>query len=318
MRELFALVDRIAPSPLSVLLLGETGVGKEVFAERIHARSDRADRPLLRLNCAALSESLLEAELFGYERGAFTGAVQAKPGLLETADGGTVFLDEIGDLPLALQAKLLRVLEDSLVRRVGGLESTRIDVRVVAATHRRLDQEASAAGFRRDLFYRLNGVAIEIPPLRERREEIAPLVDAFVRRAAARIGRAAPACSPEAHRALETHAWPGNLRELRNVIERAALLCGDRIEPEHLPETVLGRSAAPAPTGDDDASLEWDEPVPTLRMHREAHERDVVLDALDKSHGNQTRAAKLLGIARSTLVKRIEKYGLPRPRKDDG
>jgi DNA-binding NtrC family response regulator len=317
MRELHALVDRIATSPISVLILGETGVGKEVFAERIHRRSDRADKPLLRLNCAALSESLLEAELFGYEKGAFTGAVTSKPGLLETADGGTVFLDEIGDLPVSLQAKLLRVLEDHQVRRVGGLQPRKVDVRVISATHRDLEHGGE---FRTDLFYRLNGISIEIPPLRERRGEIAALAGAFVQRSCRRAKRSVPSLSAETVQALYAYAWPGNLRELRNTMERAALLCeGDEIKVEHLPERVLGRGSQPpaAAKPDESATAEFLRVPVTLRMSREEHERELVVQALARTNGNQTRAAELLGIARSTLVKRIEKYNLPRPRKED-
>jgi two-component system, NtrC family, response regulator AtoC len=320
MRALLELVDRIATSPISVLLLGETGVGKEVFAERIHRRSDRAGKPMLRLNCAAFTESLLEAELFGHEKGAFTGATDAKPGLLETADGGTVFLDEIGDLPASLQAKLLRVLEDSQVRRVGGLSARTIDVRIIAATHRDLESESAGGGFRKDLYFRLNGVAIDIPPLRDRPDEIAPLARAFVERAATRARRAqAPVVSPAAMAALAAYAWPGNVRELRNTMERAVLLCADcEIQPRHLPDRIGAAPAPGAPADDDGGEAEFDEPSVTLRVRRDELERDVIEDALRRANGNQTRAARLLGVARSTLVKRLEKYNLPRPRKPDG
>jgi DNA-binding NtrC family response regulator len=320
MQELQEMVDRVAASPISVLLLGETGVGKEVFAERIHERSDRAAQPLLRLNCAALSETLLEAELFGHEKGAFTGATATKPGLLETATGGTVFLDEIGDLPLALQAKLLRVLEDNQVRRVGGLQLRAIDVRIIAATHRDLEVEAAQGRFRSDLYYRLNGISLLIPPLRERKSEIEPLARTFLDRAVRRAKRPSLELPAETLRALVAYGWPGNVRELKNTIERAVLLCAsDAIGLRHLPERIL---AAPARLAD---AAETTLPPPTaafsaettLRFRMDEYDREVIVAALAECKGNQTRAARKLGIARSTLVKRIEKYGLPRPRKDD-
>ncbi len=322
MRELHALVDRVAPNPISVLLLGETGVGKEVFAQRIHDRSDRASEPMLRLNCAALSESLLEAELFGYEKGAFTGAAGAKPGLLETAHGGTVFLDEIGDLSPALQAKLLRVLEDGEVRRIGGIAARTIDVRVVAATNRDLAADSASGRFRSDLYYRLNGITIDIPPLRERTGEIIPLATAFIARACERARRPPVGLAEDAWRALVAYAWPGNVRELRNVVERAVLLCtGDTIGARHLPASLspARRPVLEPQRGDDDvgATLEFERESPTMSVDRDAMDKAALIDALERCNGNQTRAARLLGIARSTLVKRIEKYNLPRPRKDN-
>jgi DNA-binding NtrC family response regulator len=301
MQALERLVERIAVGMINVLLLGETGVGKEVFAERIHAVSPRADKPLVRLNCAALSETLLESELFGHERGAFTGAVAAKPGLLETAEGGTVFLDEIGDLPLALQAKLLRVLEARQVLRVGGLKPRPIDVRFVSATHRDLEALVGEEKFRQDLFFRLNGVTLLIPPLRERVGEIAPLARSFAARAATQSGWPAPELAPEAIAVLERHHWPGNIRELRNVVERAVLLSGGaRVELAHLPAQK---------------TTEAEPPAVGLRASRNAHDREVIVDALARCDGNQTRAAKELGISRRTLINRIEELGIARPRK---
>ena len=305
MARLEALVARVAPGNINVLLLGETGVGKEVLAERIHGRSPRAGRPLLRLHCAALSESLLESELFGHERGAFTGALKTKRGLLETADGGTVFLDEIGELPLSIQVKLLRVIEERKVLRVGGLSPLPIDVRFVAATNRNLDAEVARGAFRQDLYYRLNGISLVIPPLRERAGEIVPLALQFMRDASAQGGRAAPRLSVAAEATLRACAWPGNIRELRNVCERAVLLCpGDVIEPEHLelsPEAP--EAAAPAP------------PRPVALSPDAQRQREEIVDALARCAGNQSRAAKLLGISRKTLVARLDTFGLPRPRK---
>jgi len=310
MARLDALVARVAPGNINVLLLGETGVGKEVLAERIHKLSPRASRSLLRLHCAALSESLLESELFGHERGAFTGALKTKPGLLETADGGTVFLDEIGELPPSIQVKLLRVIEERKVLRVGGLQPLPIDVRFVAATNRNLEAEVARGAFRQDLYYRLNGISLVIPPLRERVGEIAALAEQFIREACRSSGRAVPALSPAAQALLRTRDWPGNIRELRNVCERAVLLCtGDVIEPEHLSLSApLPDVEAPPPPRAPEAALS-----PTAQR-----QRDEIVEALARCAGNQSRAAKLLGISRKTLVARLDAFGLPRPRKPTG
>jgi two-component system, NtrC family, response regulator AtoC len=308
MDALHALVDRVAKSVLSILLLGETGAGKEVLAQRIHDLSPRAARPFLKLNCAALSESLLESELFGHERGAFTGAVQAKPGLLETADTGTIFLDEVGELPLPLQAKLLRVLEDRKVLRVGALKSKDIDVRFVAATNRDLLAEVAAGRFRRDLYFRLNGITLFIPPLRERVSEIEPLALRFAAGAAKAQGRTtAPSFTMRARLALETQPWPGNVRELKNVIERTIVLT----DKEVLDESDLGLEGTPgagAPPAAERATGPLKEEIDTLEQRR-------ILDALASCGGNQTQAAKLLGISRGTLVSRLERFGVSRPRK---
>jgi transcriptional regulator with AAA-type ATPase domain len=298
------LVSLVADSTITVLLVGETGVGKEVTAEEIHRRSSRAPGPFLRLNCGSFSETLLESELFGHERGAFTGAVQAKPGLLEAARGGTVFLDEVGELPLRLQVKLLRVLEEQQVLRVGGLSPRPIDVRFVAATNRDLEREVAEGTFRRDLFFRLNGIIIQLPPLRDRPEEIMQLAEVFLGRACDRAGRPVPALPPETREALMRHAWPGNVRELRNVMERAVLLCrGSVIRTDDL---HLERSDAPQGgnvVADSETSTSDDD------------ERRRVLDALARCAGNQTQAAKLLGVSRGTLLARLDAYNLPRPRK---
>ncbi|MBX3186454.1 MAG: sigma 54-interacting transcriptional regulator [Labilithrix sp.] len=233
MQRLYALLDVIAPSPLNVVILGETGTGKEVFAEAIHNGSRRAGRPLLRINCAALSGSLLESELFGHEKGAFTGALGAKAGLFEAGDGGTVFLDEVGELPLDTQAKLLRVIERGEVIRLGSVQPKRVDVRYVAATNRDLQQQIAENRFRADLFFRLNGFSVTLPPLRKRRKEIVPLARYFLDRAAQ--GRPY-LLTREAEGALEGYPWPGNVRELKNVVERAIVLAGPpaRIDPFHL------------------------------------------------------------------------------------
>ncbi len=336
-----ANLDKVAASDMSVLLLGETGVGKEICAERIHGMSPRAAGKLLRLNCAALSETLLESELFGHERGAFTGAARTKPGLLETAEGGTVLLDEIGEMPLATQAKLLRVLEERKIQRVGGLEPIAIDVRFIAATNRDLEAEVVAGRFRQDLLFRLNTFTFHIPPLRARVEEIEPLARHFIAQASRASGKPPPALKPAALDMLLRYPWPGNIRELRNVIERAVVLAGSSpIAPQHLPgdkmtATVLPGPAARAPAMPAiDAAAEWDErktlqfeappglanasALPTrasLRDSVDEVERARIVQALEECVGNQSRAAKLLGISRGTLIKRLDRYGIPRPRK---
>ena len=317
MRRIYKLAARTAATDLSVLVLGETGVGKEVLAETIHYRSPRASQPLLRLNCAALSESLLESELFGYERGAFTGAHQTRVGLLESSNGGTVFLDEIGELPNTIQVKLLRVIEERVVRRIGSNKPKPIDVRFITATNRDLRREVAAGRFREDLYFRINGVHLLIPPLRERKSEILPLSEYFLRTFCGRSGLPAPEISPEAANQLMVYSWPGNVRELRNVIERAPFLCGGSvILPEHVPgDPVLGfDDPGLEDEGENDHDFTDVFDVPT-RLGVETVERERIVKALEACGGNQTRAAKLLGISRRTLVNRLDEYGLPRPRK---
>ncbi|GMV18251.1 MAG: sigma 54-interacting transcriptional regulator [Polyangiaceae bacterium] len=302
----------VAPGDITVLLLGETGVGKELAAETVHRLSRRAEQPFVRLNCAALPENLLESELFGYERGAFTGADKQKPGLLEGADKGTVFLDEIGELPLPTQAKLLRVLESREVTRLGSVTPKKIDVRFVAATNRDLGDHVARGGFRKDLLFRLSGMPVHIPALRERREEILPLARRFAAESAAHLGRAGKELTPRAIAALEGHSWPGNVRELRNVMERALLLSEQGpIDAEHLAlelGTTPVESGAPAsitqpsvvhPSGELD-----------LKKAMAEFEKAQIERALSASGGNQTRAAELLGISRRALVTKLGEYGL--------
>jgi len=317
MHRLHDFVRRVAKSLMNILVLGETGVGKEILAAQVHALSARTDKPFLKLNCAALSESLLESELFGHEKGAFTGAVQAKPGLLETADSGTVFLDEVGELPMSMQVKLLRVIEERQLLRVGGLKPRSIDVRFVAATNRDLEAEVAAGRFRMDLYYRLNGVAVVVPPLRDRVCEIAPLARAFLAQACRQAGRRASDVSPEALVLLEGYGWPGNIRELRNFVERAALLCGDGpVQPEHLP---LDKMSATVVTRADEAgqkpATDPAQRPATVRSETDEIERRRILEALEQSGGNQTRAAEILGMPLRTLVRRLVGHGVTRPRK---
>jgi transcriptional regulator with PAS, ATPase and Fis domain len=332
MQRLYELASRVAQSHISVLVRGETGVGKELLAEAIHKRSPRAKGPFVRINCAAFSESLLESELFGHERGAFTGAVRAKPGLIEMAHGGTLFLDEVGEMPSAVQVKLLRVLEDRTLLRVGGLEPQSVDVRFVAATHQDLEACVARGTFRQDLFFRINGFTLNIPPLRERVGEIAVMSRFFLERLAAEQGCPPPALTPEALGFLERHSWPGNLRELRNVMGRALVFCrGEPIRPEHLVFDSSQRSSPLTPPSMPALPMEPMAPAALSRPTSPSHpavptsgtlgedlaalERQRILEALEQCAGNQTRAAKLLGISRRTLVTRLGMYGVPRPRR---
>lgn len=295
-REAMAVARKAAAANSTVLLLGESGTGKEVFAHAIHRWSDRRSQPLVVVNCVALSEHLLESELFGHEKGAFTGAHQAKKGKFELANGGTVFLDEIGDMPPGLQAKLLRVLQDHNFERVGGTKPIRADLRVIAATNRDLDQAAKEGRFREDLFYRLNVVRITLPPLRERKEDLGVLVPHLVRKFSAEAKKRVRGVSPEAMARLERHDWPGNVRELANVIERAVVLCaGELIHVEdlalpHLVTSLAAPVQASAGNGD-------------FHSQVRASKRAIIRAALDRTGGNQTKAAELLGLQRTYLVK---------------
>jgi len=311
MHALYALVDRIAVGSINVLVLGETGAGKELVAERVHEQSRRRGKPFLRLNCAAVAESLLEAELFGYERGAFTGATQAKPGLLETVDGGTLFFDEVGEMPLTLQAKMLRALESQQVLRVGGLSPRTIDVRFVSATNRDLEDRVRLGRFREDLFFRLNGAMVVVPPLRARVSEIEPLAKEFIRATCIDLGRRpALTLTPESLLMLQSYAWPGNVRELKNFIERAVLVApGLELLPEHFPIQRLASALPLHRIGPES------QPPPPPSTASGDPERDRILGVLAECGGNQSRAAKALGISRTTLVARLNDYGIPRPRK---
>jgi len=311
MHNLHQLVERVAGMPINVLLLGETGVGKEVFAERLHTLSPRVAAPLLRINCASLPAELLESQLFGHIRGAFTTAHEDREGLLEAADQGSLFLDEMGEMPLQAQAKLLRFLDERSVRRLGAIESTPVDVRIIAATNRDLEAEVAAGRFRQDLYFRLNGISIVIPSLRDRPEEVGPLAQSFATQASRRFGRPATTISPAALHQLQQYAWPGNVRELRNVIERAIVICKDTIEPTHL---ALQRMTAEVVTHSSEPSKPLTEQGGSLVSESDRHLRQAIVDALSECGGNQTKAAKMLGISRNTLASRIDKFGLPRPR----
>ncbi|MBX3157018.1 MAG: sigma 54-interacting transcriptional regulator [Deltaproteobacteria bacterium] len=317
------IVREIARSAVNVLIQGETGVGKEVLATTIHDLSGRAG-PFTRINCAALSDALLESELFGHEKGAFTGAVAARAGLLEAAAGGTVFLDEIGELPLAIQAKLLRAVEAREVIRLGSTRPCSIDVRFIAATNRELHEEVGAGRFRRDLYFRLDGMTLRIPPLRERPELIAPLALKFLEGAR---GDGAPIRpTPELLGALTTYAWPGNVRELKAVVERAVLLSGgDEIGVRHLafaPQPLPGASPPPpvaaSPALPVAPSASAAAPLPeelAFLSAAQREDRERILAALEQCAGNQTRAAQRLAISRTTLVNKLALYRVPRPRR---
>ncbi|RME83514.1 MAG: hypothetical protein D6771_05725 [Zetaproteobacteria bacterium] len=294
MRRVLAKAEQVAPSRASVLIVGETGVGKERMSRFIHACSDRAERPFVAVNCAAIPEGMLEAELFGHEKGAFTGADRARPGRFELADGGTLLLDEITEMPLALQAKLLRVLQEGEVVRLGARSPVRVDVRVLATTNRNIMQAVAEGVFRMDLFYRLNVVTVEIPPLRERPRDILMLADHFLLRFAEQYGRPVPRLSEAARRALVAHRWPGNVRELENCMHRALLIAGDEVMPEHL---ELSAEQVPQEAG---------ELRPGMTI-REA-ERLLIEKTLRFVRGNRARAAEMLGISVRTLRNKLNAY----------
>jgi len=302
------LIDSVAASPATVLLLGETGTGKEVAARRIHANCDRRERSFIAVNCAALPETLLESELFGHEAGAFTGATKRKLGRVELADGGSILLDEVAEIPPEVQVKLLRVLEEKEIVRLGGTSPVGCDVRVITATNRDLEAEMRTGRFRDDLYYRLNVFPIELPPLRRRKEDIPLLTDYFLERLAGEMKMAAPTISDQAMAVLSAYDFPGNVRELQNILERACLLCrpeaapGARthIRPEHLPRELFAyaREADPA-TGESALA---------------AGEKAMILGALAENNWNQSRAARALGISRDQLRYRVKKYGIRRAR----
>ena len=309
MRRVMDFVKRVAASEATTILLeGENGVGKDLIAKTIHYESRRQAEPFVAINCAAIPETLLESELFGYEKGAFTDARSQKRGIFELADKGTLFLDEVGEIPLAVQVKLLRVLEEQSFRRLGGLNDIKIDVRVIAATNKNLREAVKEGAFRQDLYFRLNVIQITIPPLRERREDIIPLAKFFIEQYNKKFKRNIEGLTPEAERLLLEHDWPGNVRELRNAIERAMILEeGQLITPESLPLSVGARTGpvepvpATPPQPAQDAA-----PLPSL----EEAERRLILKALERTNWNQTRAAQLLKITRDTLRYKMKKYKL--------
>jgi two-component system, NtrC family, response regulator AtoC len=304
MQEVLATVERVAPTNSTVLLGGESGVGKDLIARAIHQHSRRASGPFVKINCTAIPENLLESELFGYEKGAFTGAVTSKPGKFELADKGTIFLDEIGDVPPAIQVKLLRVLQEREFERLGGTKTLKVDVRVVAATNQDLRAALEQGTFREDLYYRLNVVPISLPPLREHKEDIPYLVDHFLERFARESGKPIQGVTPAALKLLMDFHWPGNVRELENILERAvALSTGTTIDAADirldLSPSKPGREAA--------GSL----PFPPEGMTLEQFEDDIIKEAVRRANGNKSQAARLLGLSRNALRYRLSKMGLP-------
>ena len=323
MQEIYKEIGRTAAKPVNVLICGETGTGKELIARALYQHSDRANGPFIAINCAAIPETLLESELFGHERGAFTGAEARRIGRFEQADHGTIFLDEIGDMTLGTQVKLVRVLQEKCLQRLGGKETVPVDVRVIAATHRDLERAIQQKQFREDLYYRLSVVVLRLPPLRERREDIPDLVPYFLHKHGAALGVPAPSIHPDAMQFLQSQPWPGNVRELENVVRKVLLLAGGyTISAEHV-RTATARSASPSdsagqPLRDYAAALlaaarQGDVTDPHARL-LEAAELEIITQAIHLTHGNQLQAAKLLGISRLTLRERLAQYGR-RPRR---
>lgn len=312
MRDLFRMVDRVGRTPSSVLITGESGTGKELVARALHRRSDREDNPFVAVNCAALPENLLESELFGHVEGAFTGAGEDKDGLFVQADGGTLLLDEVGDLPKSLQPKLLRVLEEHKIRPVGADEQIEVDVRILAATHRDLEQEVEAGEFREDLYFRLNVIELEIPPLRERGKDVLRLAQHFIEEFADRSDESVTGLSPQAARALMEYEWPGNVRELRNYIERAVVLAlQEHVTPEDLPAKVRGAGQS---GGSPEAAREMLElqarlgegEMPTM----DQLEAGYIEYVLRQTEGNKSKAAEVLDFDRTTLYRKIDRYDI--------
>ena len=296
-RDLADISLQIAQSDISVLIYGESGVGKEIFASALHGESKRADKPLVSLNCGAIPEGILESELFGHEKGAFTGAVGKRKGYFEIADGGTLFLDEIGELSLATQVKLLRVLDEQTLRPLGSNQTIQVDVRIIAATHRNLTDEIHRNKFRRDLYYRLAVLPINISPLRDRLEDVLPLTNHFIRRFSEKFGNPVKGISPQAVDKLLAYSWPGNVRELQNVIERALILCKeDHIQPSHL-LFDLSQSKTKSNNIPDGNS--------TGQFHLKNVEYEEIQRALRECNGNRSKASEKLGIARSTLWRKL-------------
>jgi two-component system response regulator AtoC len=313
--ELYAILERVADTPTTVLITGESGTGKELVARALHEHSGRKDKPFIKVNCAAIPKELIESELFGYERGAFTGAVASKPGRFELANGGTLFLDEIGEIPIEMQVKLLRALQESEFERVGGIKTIRVDVRLVAATNRDLKKLIATGAFREDLFYRLNVVPIRLPALRERTGDIPLLVEHFLAKFNDRLKKKVEGVEPEAMEILVQYPWPGNIRELENVIERAVLFCdASKIHASDLPPDVRGIPAlanVPLPEADLQAALAGEGGLKGhVKVAMSRLERELVSRALQQTTGNVTHAARLLKISRKGLQLKMKELGL--------
>jgi len=300
MKKILEMVDRVSKSNATVLITGESGTGKELIANALHYNSERCNKPYIKVNCGALPETLLESELFGHEKGAFTGAIERKIGRFERADGGTIFLDEIGEISLSMQVKLLRVLQEKEIERVGGTQTIKIDVRVIAATNQDLLQRVNEGSFREDLYYRLNVIPIELPPLRERKEDIPSLIEYFLDKYCKEIGRKRMEISKDALEYLVNYKWKGNIRELENIIERLVILNQKGIiEREDLPKDILNPEQ-------DNLSFT----LPSEGINLEEVEQSLIRQALELTNYNQSKAAKLLGITRHTLIYRMDKYSI--------
>ncbi|MCA1663178.1 MAG: sigma-54 dependent transcriptional regulator, partial [Myxococcales bacterium] len=340
LEQVFAVIEKVADTPSTVLISGESGTGKELIARALHNNSSRKAGPFIKINCAAIPKTLMESELFGYEKGAFTGAVGSKPGRFELADAGTLFLDEIGEIPVEMQVKLLRVLQESEFERVGGIRTIKVDVRLVTATNRDLQKEVAAGAFREDLFYRLNVVPVHLPPLRERRSDIPLLVEHFIARFNERLKKQITGIDDEALALLTAHPWPGNIRELENVLERTILFCeGPRIHAADLPPelqlaTAPAAAAATAPgaavhqfvppsSSVPNVTPPFGSPMPPpstesrasslkelVRQETERVERELIVRALEETGGNVTQAARKLKISRKSLQNKMKEFGL--------
>ena len=313
--DLYAVLERVADTPTTVLVSGESGTGKELVARALHESSSRRDKPFIKVNCAAIPRDLMESELFGYERGAFTGAVGSKPGRFELANGGTLFLDEIGTIPIEMQVKLLRALQEHEFERVGGIKTIHVDVRLVAATNSDLKKDIANGTFREDLYYRLNVVSIRLPPLRERREDIAVLVGHFIEKFNARLKKSVKGLDPEADQLLMAYPWPGNIRELENLVERAVLFCDrDRISAADLPPEVTRAEGSRSATPSEPPPALDGSPADGLKERVKAAmsrlERELILKALEQTHNNVTHAARLLKISRKGLQLKMKELGL--------
>jgi DNA-binding NtrC family response regulator len=313
MQDIFKIIDKVAETPSTVLITGESGTGKELIATALHDGSPRRDKPLIKINCAAIPKDLMESELFGYERGAFTGAVTSKPGRFELADGGTLFLDEIAEIPVEMQVKLLRALQESEFERVGGIKTTRVDVRLIAATNRDLQREIEAGHFRKDLYYRLNVVPIVLPSLRERKGDIPMLVKHFIEKYNKRLNKKIEGVADDALVLLEAWPWPGNIRELENLMERVIVFSdGPLLTAKDLPEPVRGGISQTLGVGleNPSGSVGVGALKDIVRQETAKVEKDLIVKALEETQGNVTRAAKLLQISRKSLQTKMKEFGL--------
>ena len=320
LRDLFKVITKVAPTDSTVLVTGESGTGKEVLVRALHANSLRADKPFIPINCGAIPRELLESELFGHEKGAFTHAIRSKPGRFELGDTGTVFLDEIGEMDLPLQVKILRVLQEREIERVGGTGVRKVDVRIIAATNRDLEEEVRAGRFREDLYYRLNVIPLHIPPLRERGRDILILADFFLHKFCEAKQRAALGLNHEVQKALSAYSWPGNVRELENFMERLSILCDSEVVGiEDLPRKILdhaGVAPPPPPVALAEAGFRWPtladlaEKSMGLKDFMDTLEEKLLIEALGKASGVKNQAAELLGIKRTTLIEKLKKRNM--------